>query len=79
MISIVKYLFESNSGVVDHLINFLTPAKKVVKTAATNIADKPTSFATQAIYNTPAGQESEDQMLTRLSGRNTTSKVLTGR
>jgi len=55
MISIVKYLLENVT------VDFLRGRKQVNKPTK-----KQTPFATQSTYNTPAGQESGDQLLTKL-------------
>lgn len=58
MISIVKELPEI--GVTPHVLNFLKTHKQVNKSG-----NKPTPFATPAVYNTPAGQEVKGNMFTQ--------------
>lgn len=61
MISVVKYLSENDNEAVESIVDFLKTRKQVKTPTKT-----PTPFATQSIYNTPAGQESGDQLLSKL-------------
>ncbi len=63
MLSIVKYLLETNdelNPVISHTINFLKTHKQVNK-----LNKKSNPFATQSIYNLPAGQEFRGNIFTQ--------------